>query len=200
VRETGLREERERELERLRGDLAGRERRAAELEQQHAELEQQHAELEQALVRETGLREERERELERLRGDLAGRERRAAELEQQHAELDGQLAETTADLAEERKRSAAAEEELRGELNRVVARLAEAEATVAASATPPEEAFPDHVVFLPGTSGYHLAELAGPPPEAGAVTEIEGVAFRVLKVGRSPLPDDPRRCAYLEAA
>jgi murein DD-endopeptidase MepM/ murein hydrolase activator NlpD len=158
------------------------------------------AELEQALLRETGLREETEQELERLRGDLAGREQRVADLEHQHAELDGRLAETTAELAEERKRSATAEEELRGELDRVVARLAEAEATVAASATQPEEAFPDHVVFLPGESGYHLAELAGPPPEAGAVTEIEGVAFRVLKVGRSPLPDDPRRCAYLEAA
>jgi predicted nucleic acid-binding Zn-ribbon protein len=158
------------------------------------------AELEQALSRETELRDETVRERERLREDLAGGEQRFAELEQQHAKLDGQLAEITAELAEERKRYTTAEEELRGELNDVAARLAEAEATIAASATPAEDAFPDHVVFLPGESGYHLAQLAGPPPEAGALTEIEGVAFRVLKVGRSPLPADPRRCAYLEAA
>jgi chromosome segregation ATPase len=213
--EVESRERAEGRIAELQGRLKEAQAEAGRAQKDDAELlSNRIAELEQALSQETGLRDETERELERLRGDLAGRERRLVELEQQHAKLgeqhaelgqqhaklDGRLAEITAELAEEQKRYAAAEEDLRGELDGVVARLAEAEATIAASATPAEDAFPDHVVFLPGESGYHLAELAGPPPEAGALTEIEGAAFRVLKVGRSPLPDDPRRCAYLEAA
>jgi hypothetical protein len=40
----------------------------------------------------------------------------------------------------------------------------------------------------------------GPPPPLGPRVEVPGQAggFSVMKVGRSPLPNDPRSCAYLE--
>jgi hypothetical protein len=50
-----------------------------------------------------------------------------------------------------------------------------------------------HLLFVPTPNGYRLAEAAGPPPRIGTVT----AAGVVTKLGRSPLPGDPRLCAYL---
>lgn len=51
------------------------------------------------------------------------------------------------------------------------------------------------VAGLPG--GYRLVEREGAPPARGAVVEVEGTRFRVLRCGPSPLPDDLRPCAFL---
>ena len=181
-------------------------------------------ELQEALTLEAGQRKAAESDLERLRADVAGREARFAEIERERADLEQQLAEITTELADERMKYVASEEDraaaadaltrerlarerldgelfdLRGELNRVVARLADAEAVAEAAATPAEETFADYVLFVPGETGYCLSEREGAAPEPGTTTEVDGIAFRVLKIGRSPLPEDRRRCVFLEAA
>jgi len=57
-----------------------------------------------------------------------------------------------------------------------------------------------HVAFLPSPSGYVLAERAGPALDVGSEEDLDGVRFLVARIGRSPLPADTRRCAYLEVA
>jgi hypothetical protein len=56
-----------------------------------------------------------------------------------------------------------------------------------------------YLEILPGHGGYRLRDKAGSCPAEGARVEDEdGAGYVVLKVGRSPLPNDLRRCAYLE--
>jgi hypothetical protein len=57
-----------------------------------------------------------------------------------------------------------------------------------------------HLLFISSSRGYELVERDGPPPAAsGAVTVPERRGrFRVVKLASSPLPNDPRICAYLE--
>jgi hypothetical protein len=47
---------------------------------------------------------------------------------------------------------------------------------------------------------YRLLEADGPPPREGAVLELDGRRYEVLRVGRSLLPGDRRAFAYLEPA
>ena len=56
-----------------------------------------------------------------------------------------------------------------------------------------------HVLFVPSPSGYALLERSGASPMLGASLELDGYGHRyaVVRVGRSPLPDDLRSCAYL---
>lgn len=54
-----------------------------------------------------------------------------------------------------------------------------------------------HLLFVWKTSGYELREQDGDVPAVGAEIETEGQALHVIKVGPSPLPHDPRPCAYL---
>jgi len=59
----------------------------------------------------------------------------------------------------------------------------------------PEPGASAHLLLLPG---YELVELNGPVPERGARIEHDDRAYVVLRHGPSPLPDDRRRCAFLE--
>jgi hypothetical protein len=63
------------------------------------------------------------------------------------------------------------------------------------------EAPAKHLLFVSKPSGYELVERDGEAPAPGAEIELEeGVRFMVSKIGPSPLPNDARPCAYLQAA
>lgn len=54
------------------------------------------------------------------------------------------------------------------------------------------------LLFVPSPVGYRLVAAEGRPCTRGAIVVLPEGAFRVLRVGPSPLPGDPRRCAFLE--
>ena len=66
----------------------------------------------------------------------------------------------------------------------------------------PEDAagarFDGNVLFFSG-AGYGMLDRPGRAVPEGAVLEIEGSDYVVVRVGRSPLPGDRRMWAYLEA-
>ena len=57
-----------------------------------------------------------------------------------------------------------------------------------------------HLLFVSTSRGYQLVEQDGPPPAAFADVTLPGHEglFRVVKVAASPLPNDPRVCAYVQ--
>jgi hypothetical protein len=59
-----------------------------------------------------------------------------------------------------------------------------------------------HVLFVSKPTGYELFEREGDPPAVGSVVELDGQEGRwfVSRVSPSPLPQDKRRCAYLQQA
>lgn len=54
------------------------------------------------------------------------------------------------------------------------------------------------VAFVSSPHGYRIHDGSGPAPQRGGVLELEGTPHRVVKIGPSPLPGDPRRCLYVE--
>jgi len=44
-----------------------------------------------------------------------------------------------------------------------------------------------------------LREADGDAPPVGTLVEVDDREEQVVKVGQSPLPNDPRPCAYLQA-
>jgi hypothetical protein len=56
-----------------------------------------------------------------------------------------------------------------------------------------------HLLFVWKPSGYELREADGDAPPVGTLVEVDDREEQVVKVGQSPLPNDPRRCAYLQA-
>jgi hypothetical protein len=58
-----------------------------------------------------------------------------------------------------------------------------------------------YLLFVSKPSGYELLERDGEAPAPGAEVELDdGARFTVAKLAPSPLPDDERLCAYLQAA
>ena len=57
-----------------------------------------------------------------------------------------------------------------------------------------------YLLFVSKPTGYELRERDGDPPAPGDEVEEEDGVMRVSKVVGSPLPGDPRRCAYLYPA
>jgi hypothetical protein len=183
------------DLER-REEQAGRLRSAVEEMLRHgsAELDERHAEL-SALSLDLRARDERVREQER---DLAVRKQELGAVELRRA-------------AVERREAAAAEreaalEQAAAELRDRELRLADAERTSATAAplqlSPPSAAGPEapgHLLYL-ADGGYRIAERDGRVPGVDALVEVDGRAFVVVRVTRSPLPGDLRACAYLEPA
>jgi hypothetical protein len=57
-----------------------------------------------------------------------------------------------------------------------------------------------HVLFVSKPTGYELVERQGEPPSVGSLVELDGQEGRwiVSRVSLSPLPQDRRRCAYLQ--
>ena len=65
----------------------------------------------------------------------------------------------------------------------------------------PENGAGEHLLFVPGSAGYALIERSGPAPGLGTEVEVGERGERryvVSRLGRAPLPDDRRPCAYLE--
>jgi hypothetical protein len=56
---------------------------------------------------------------------------------------------------------------------------------------------PSHWLFVPSPTGYALREHTGPDPARGGVLVLDGVEYRVTRVGGSPFLDG-LPCAYLE--
>src|SRR5688500_11741215 len=55
------------------------------------------------------------------------------------------------------------------------------------------------VAFASTTVGYRIVQLAGPIPAIGATVDVPDVGeLVVLRLGRSPLPQDHRTCVFLE--
>jgi hypothetical protein len=55
-----------------------------------------------------------------------------------------------------------------------------------------------YLLFVWTPAGYTLEERDGDPPAVGADIELDGDRQQVSKIGPSPLPGDPRPCAYLQ--
>jgi hypothetical protein len=56
-----------------------------------------------------------------------------------------------------------------------------------------------YLLFVWKPSGYELREVDGAVPSVGSEVDQDGERLRVTKVAPSPLPGDPRPCAYLQA-
>ena len=54
-----------------------------------------------------------------------------------------------------------------------------------------------YLLFVPSPQGYRLEERDGPAPQRDERVDVSGTAFVVARIGASPLPLDPRPCAYL---
>ena len=187
--------------ERLEALLAQRRR---ELEEHAARLRDSIAELEH---REELLRDSRasvERMLRMGTSDLEAREAELTDFLSSLTERETALSEAEADLArrrqdlgavelkraavERRERAVEAREQELAELEERVSWLAAHDGE-----SPPE---PVELVFVPGER-YRLVDIDATPLARGLVLDVEGVEYSVARVGRSPLPRDERRCAYL---
>jgi predicted RNase H-like nuclease (RuvC/YqgF family) len=187
--------------ERLEQLLAQRRR---ELEEHATRLRESIAELEH---REELLRDSRasvERMLRMGTSDLEAREAELTDFLSSLTERETALSEAEADLARrrqdlgavelkraaiERRERAVAERET--ELAELEERLSAVKA--AASGHVPE---PVELVFVPGER-YQLVEIDATALTSGFVFDVDGIEYAVARVGRSPLPCDGRRCAYL---
>lgn len=58
-----------------------------------------------------------------------------------------------------------------------------------------------YLLFVSRPTGYELTEREGEPPAPGSEIELDdgGGRFLVSKLAGSPLPQDDRVCAYLQA-
>jgi hypothetical protein len=177
-----------------REEQAARLRSAVEEMLRHgsAELDERQAEL-AALAVELRAREEAVREQER---DLSLRKQELGAVELRRA-------------AVERREETAAERE--SALEQVALDLRARELQLAerehagpvggdlAQRRPPEPEAATHLLSV-ARDGWQLVERDGPAPPVDSTVDVDGEPLVVTRIGRSPLPDDPRLCAYLEPA
>lgn len=58
----------------------------------------------------------------------------------------------------------------------------------------------DYLLYVWTANGYALEERTGEPPAVGSKLTVDGAELLVSKIASSPLPGDPRPCAYLQPA
>ena len=152
----------------------------------------------------------------RLAAERAERENERAQARRQAEEGAAAMRLSESRLLQEKKRVETLEQELEtleAALARRVAGLSELEATVsqvrsehedvrAAIATDhpniaAESSSLGHLRFVLRAGSYTVLPCDGEPPVPGQLVELDGERFIVAKIGRSPLPSDPRPCAYL---
>jgi DNA repair exonuclease SbcCD ATPase subunit len=193
----------EEELERRGAELAEREEALADVEAQARELAQRELELTrrtsevemlQARVADTLAVVEREQHaLAQREASVQERERLAAELERREQALITSASELRT-LEESLATDRTAIEEQREKLEQAVAAVSRG-LGVAEIAEP--DTATAYVALVPG-SRYRIVAREDGPPAVGDQILVEEDAFRIVRVGSSPLPGDPRRCAYLE--
>jgi DNA repair exonuclease SbcCD ATPase subunit len=206
-------DDRHAELSELAARLADRETVVADAEEALAERRRElgAVELRRAAVEH---REEafsaREEELARHETEIEGRESAVASLEEQVRELESREQELTRRTSELELLHARVTETL-AVVEREQQALAQREASVqdrehelATSASErmpgisaPVDMSPAFVALVPG-GRYRLVERDDGPPSIGTEMRIEEETFRIVRLGSSPLPNDRRRCAFLE--
>jgi hypothetical protein len=167
-----------------------------------AHAEQLHASIAELERREELLRDSRasvERMLRLGTSDLAAREEELGAYLRELTEREKGLARAEEELAQRRQELGAVElkraavERRERDLDAREAELAEREAAMPPA---PDADAPVELAFVPGPR-YSLVELAPSPLTRGLELEVEDEVYVVTRVGRSPLPGDARRCAYL---
>jgi hypothetical protein len=58
----------------------------------------------------------------------------------------------------------------------------------------------EHLLFIGTSNGYEIVARQGGTPQPLDVISLGDAPFRVMKVARSPLPNDARSCVYVERA
>jgi chromosome segregation ATPase len=199
----------EEDLEERRRALGAVELHRAAVERREATLHEREQMLETAAAELTA----RRRELDGIAAELETRLVRTSDLEQALAterETLGArqlaLADAVTEL-ESRVRGLAAaqaslaQRELRvSDLEARERALAMREAEPQAAAPPPAAPMQEpsaHLLLVPGDR-YRLEERVARLPAVDDVLETEWGTFRVLRVGPSPYPRDPRHCVYVE--
>jgi hypothetical protein len=189
--------------ERLEELLAERRR---ELDETAARFDASIADLER---REELLRDSRasvERLLRLGRTDLEARETELTEFLQDLTERETRVARAEAEISRRRQELGAVELK-RATIERRERDVAAREDQVAALETElaqrpaPATAAEAHaetveLAFVPGAS-YRLVELTLADATAGSVVEVDAETYAIGRIGPSPLPGDPRRCAFL---
>jgi hypothetical protein len=188
----------ERELERLLQE------RRAELEEYAARFEETALELTR---REERLRDERasvERLIRRSTAELEAREKELVAFERELRTREERLSRAEADVAR-RRGDLGAVELMRAALERrekaletretALARQTEVGASSGEPGGPAAEAEVE-LMFVPGPE-YRIVGGAGRALGPDETLELDGEEYVVARIGRSPLPRDDRRCAYL---
>jgi multidrug efflux pump subunit AcrA (membrane-fusion protein) len=139
--------------------------------------------------------EARESDLAELAQELAVREQRVREEEAGLARRRGELGavELRRAAVEQREQAYAARE---AQISAREAALEERETSAGPQTSGDDDAHAPLLLFVPGAS-YRLVVIEHPSVNRGDALEVDGEAYRVGRVGSSPLPGDRTRCAYL---
>ncbi len=159
----------------------------AELERREELLRDSRASVERMLRLGTSDLEARETELTGYLRELTTREKALAEEEEDLGRRRQELG------AVELKRAAVERRERAVEVREL--EVAEREAAAPDVANRPESESVE-LAFVPGAN-YALAELEAVELTTGLELDVADETFVVARIGRSPLPGDSRRCAYL---
>ncbi|HEX2426717.1 MAG TPA: hypothetical protein VHI53_02250 [Gaiellaceae bacterium] len=188
-------------LTRLRNESAEVERLLDERQAELAESELARSQLAEECARSHEHRAEARASLAEAQRGLEAMRTQVAALEHTLSQRESELAETQASLADAEIQLDARGAQiatLDGELHALRLRLQEAETAQSGTLRGPSEPEPAfHLRLVAQPTGYVLSESPGPPPGVGERVEADGRQFCVARVGRSPLPDDARRCAFL---
>jgi len=166
----------------------------AELERREELLRDSRASVERMLRLGTSDLEAREAELTTFVSELTEREKQVSEAEEELARRRQELGAVELKRASVERRERALDAK-QAELAELAAELEERASRLPStgSGSEPTEV---ELLFVPGER-YRVVELAATELWTGAPFELENESFVVSQIGRSPLPADGRRCAYL---
>jgi hypothetical protein len=129
-----------------------------------------------------------------------------AQLEEQWAKLaaaEAELDEAKRELAALRRSSRRRRDQTVRFVERIRERdrmIAELRASARRETGSPPQDVDTHLVYAPVDGRYVLVERAGEPPQPGSTFELDDTTVIASRIGRSPLPHDPRPCVYVSSA